>query len=203
MQKGRLFVISGPSGVGKGTIVHRLRGMSDRIRLSVSATTRSPREGETDGVSYFFMTDGQFGDMVANGGFLEHASVHGHSYGTPKAPVTDALEEGDDIILEIDVQGAMQVKKSFDDGVFIFILPPSMKALAERIRGRGTETDEDIRLRLGKAMEEIRYLRHYDYYVINDELDDAVDLTAAIIRAEHFRTKNMADIIIKKYEEDK
>ena len=129
MTAARLFIISGPSAVGKGTIVKRILKSDGKVHLSVSATTRNPREGEEEGVSYYFMSDEQFVKAVGEGGFLEHASVHGHYYGTPKAPVMSQLKAGRDVILEIDVQGAMQVKESYPDGVFIFILPPSVDAL--------------------------------------------------------------------------
>ena len=148
-EKGRLFIISGPSGVGKGTIVSELlRRLGDSLELSVSATTREPREGEVDGRSYYFLTEDEFLKRVDNGGFLEHASVHGHYYGTPRPPVEEKLERGQDVILEIDVQGAMQVKENISDGVFIFILPPSISELRKRLVRRGTESDQDLELRM-------------------------------------------------------
>lgn len=152
--------------MGKGTIVKRILKSDGKVHLSVSATTRNPREGEEEGVSYYFMSDEQFVKAVGEGGFLEHASVHGHYYGTPKAPVMSQLKAGRDVILEIDVQGAMQVKESYPDGVFIFILPPSVDALRSRIMHRGTESEEDIQVRLGAAQREMEYLEHYDYYVV-------------------------------------
>ena len=150
MSEAKLFILSGPSGVGKGTIVSEVLKEDPDIHLSVSATTRSPRKGEVRGVSYYFMEDGEFRSEIEAGGFLEYADVHGHFYGTPKAPVLEKLAEGRDVILEIDVQGAMQVKETYPEGVFIFILPPSLGELRRRIEDRGTESREDIELRLGK-----------------------------------------------------
>lgn len=201
MSGGKLFVISGPSGVGKGTIVNEIMSSSSGIKLSVSATTRSPRDGEIDGSSYFFMSETEFKEKISEDGFLEYAYVHGHYYGTPKKPVIDALKEGFDVILEIDVQGAMQVKSSYKDGIYIFVLPPSMEQLESRIRTRGTESEDDIALRLGKALGEIRYLNEYDYSIVNDDLNFAVHETKAIMRAEHCRIDDAA-MLIAKYEEE-
>ena len=194
MTAARLFIISGPSAVGKGTIVKRILKSDGKVHLSVS-TTRNPREGEEEGVSYYFMSDEQFVKAVGEGGFLEHASVHGHYYGTPKAPVMSQLKAGRDVILEIDVQGAMQVKESYPDGVFIFILPPSVDALRSRIMHRGTESEEDIQVRLGAAQREMEYLEHYDYYVVNDDLEKAVDSVKKIMAAEHWKVTDAAGIL--------
>ena len=195
MTAARLFIISGPSAVGKGTIVKRILKSDGKVHLSVSATTRNPREGEEEGVSYYFMSDEQLVQAVGEGGFLEHASVHGHYYGTPKAPVMSQLKAGRDVILEIDVQGAMQVKESYPDGVFIFILPPSVDALRSRIMHRGTESEEDIQVRLGAAQREMEYLEHYDYYVVNDDLEKAVDSVKKIMAAEHWKVTDAAGIL--------
>ena len=195
MTAARLFIISGPSAVGKGTIVKRILKSDGKVHLSVSATTRNPREGEEEGVSYYCMSDEQFVKAVGEGGFLEHASVHGHYYGTPKAPVMSQLKAGRDVILEIDVQGAMQVKESYPDGVFIFILPPSVDALRSRIMHRGTESEEDIQVRLGAAQREMEYLEHYDYYVVNDDLEKAVDSVKKIMAAEHWKVTDAAGIL--------
>ena len=195
MTAARLFIISGPSAVGKGTIVKRILKSDGKVHLSVSATTRNPREGEEEGVSYYFMSDEKFVKAVGEGGFLEHASVHGHYYGTPKAPVMSQLKAGRDVILEIDVQGAMQVKESYPDGVFIFILPPSVDALRSRIMHRGTESEEDIQVRLGAAQREMEYLEHYDYYVVNDDLEKAVDSVKKIMAAEHWKVTDAAGIL--------
>ena len=195
MTAARLFIISGPSAVGKGTIVKRILKSDGKVHLSVSATTRNPREGEEEGVSDYFVSDEQFVKAVGEGGFLEHASVHGHYYGTPKAPVMSQLKAGRDVILEIDVQGAMQVKESYPDGVFIFILPPSVDALRSRIMHRGTESEEDIQVRLGAAQREMEYLEHYDYYVVNDDLEKAVDSVKKIMAAEHWKVTDAAGIL--------
>lgn len=161
----------------------------------MSATTREPREGETEGVSYYFMTDGEFQKSVKEGGFLEHASVHGHYYGTPKAPVMSQLEEGHDVILEIDVQGAMQVKESCPEGVFIFILPPSLDELRSRILHRGTESQEDIEIRMNAAEKELEYLPHYDYCVVNEDLDKAVESVKKIMETVHWKVDDAAGIL--------
>ena len=195
MTAGKLFIISGPSAVGKGTIVKRITDSDENIRVSVSATTREPREGETEGVSYYFMTDGEFQKSVKEGGFLEHASVHGHYYGTPKAPVMSQLEEEHDVILEIDVQGAMQVKESCPEGVFIFILPPSLDELRSRILHRGTESQEDIEIRMNAAEKELEYLPHYDYCVVNEDLDKAVESVKKIIETVHWKVDDAAGIL--------
>ncbi len=202
-KRGRLFVISGPSGVGKGTIVSAVVDhLGEAVRLSVSATTRAPREGDIDGISYYFLEEEEFLARVGKGEFLEYASVHENYYGTPKPPVEGSLEAGCDVILEIDVQGAMQVRDNFQDAVYIFILPPSMKVLRERLVGRGTESAESVEIRMGKAMQEIEYLDRYDYRVVNDDLETAVDDVLAIIRAEGSRVRDDAEPIIMKYREE-
>lgn len=185
-RKGRLLVISGPSGVGKGTIVSRLtERLGENVKLSISATTREPRDGEVNGVHYHFLSDEEFLDRVKKEEFLEYALVHEHYYGTPKPPVEEALREGYDVILEIDVQGAMQVKENFREGVYIFILPPSIRELRNRLISRGTESKEDLEIRMAKALAEIDYLDHYDYAVVNDDLSAAEREVLSIIEAEH------------------
>lgn len=197
MADAKLFIISGPSAVGKGTIVDRIVQSGEKVHLSVSATTREPRKGEQEGVNYFFMTEDEFRSMIDAGGFLEYASVHGHFYGTPKGPVLEKLAEGCDVILEIDVQGAMQVKESYPDGIFIFILPPSLEELRKRINRRGTESGSDVELRMGKAETEMDYLKRYDYYVVNDDLEEAVDCVYAIMDAEHHSVSDAAAVLKK------
>ncbi|MGN1350674.1 MAG: guanylate kinase [Anaerovoracaceae bacterium] len=199
MTQGRLFIISGPSAVGKGTIVRQLLESSDRVSLSVSATTRKPREGEEEGIHYYFLKDEEFQEKVEQNGFLEHAEVHGHRYGTPKAPVLEQLEQGRDVILEIDVQGAMQVKESFASGTYIFILPPSLEELRNRILNRGTESPEDVKLRMGKAMAEMAYLDRYDYYVVNDDLETAVETVRTIMKAQHQKIDDQAQALLNMY----
>lgn len=201
MTDAKVFIISGPSAVGKGTIVEKVLQAEENVHLSVSATTRTPRKGEIPGVSYYFMTDEEFRRQISQGGFLEYADVHGHFYGTPKAPVLSELEKGRDVILEIDVQGAMQVKETYPDGVFIFVLPPSMKELRRRIEYRGTESQADIELRMGKAEAEMEYLKHYEYFVVNDDLEDAVAAVRAVMKAERQKIGDAGEILRKIKEE--
>ena len=198
---GKLFVISGPSGTGKGTICKRLVENSD-MDLSISATTRKPRPGEAEGENYFFLDRETFLDEIENGGFLEYAEVYGNFYGTPKQYVLDRLSEGTDVILEIDTQGALNIKKTYPDGVLIFILPPSLQELRDRLTGRATESSEAIERRLSRTKEEISVIGQYDYFIINDDLEDAVRRTETIIRAEHYRVSGSVVDLIKKYTEE-
>ena len=184
-EKGKLIVISGPSGCGKGTIVERLLQKDADIELSISCTTRLPRSGEQDGVNYFFKTHEEFQKMIKDNAFLEYADVFGKCYGTPKEYVLGKLNQGKSVILEIDVQGAMQVVKNYPQAVTIFILPPSEEILLKRLRGRGTETDEQIEKRFGKARAEMEYTQQYGYRVVNDDLDIAVDEVRDIINQAH------------------
>lgn len=192
--KGLLLVVSGPSGAGKSTVCRRLIREMPGIALSVSVTTRPPRNFETEGVNYFFRTPEQFEGMLKNDELLEHASVYGNSYGTPARYVFDHMEEGRDVLLEIEMQGALQVKKRFPDGVFIFIVPPSMRELTERIRMRGSETQEDLMKRFRAAYEELGYLDEYHYLVINEDVDRAVQRIKAIINAEKCRVSRNEDL---------
>ena len=202
--KGKLFVISGPSGAGKGTICNALMKDADpdELCLSISVTTRAPRTGEIDGVHYYFISEEDFDDLREHEGLLEFAEVYGHHYGTPKQKVIDKLNEGVDVILEIEMQGALKVRKSYPDGVFIFILPPSMAELRKRITGRGTETQDVIDLRLSKALSEIAYIDKYDYAVVNGSLDEAVERVRAIIKAEHSKVTEDIYKLIEQYKED-
>lgn len=197
MKKGRLFVISGPSGTGKGTICKIISGTED-VRLSVSMTTREPRNDEVDGASYYFVTKDHFLDVLEADGFLEHAEVYGELYGTPKKPVIEALSKGRDVILEIDIQGALKVKKSFPDGVFIFILPPSLEALKERLEKRGTESADSIRLRLSMTKEEVSYIDQYDYYVVNEDLNEAAEVVSAIMKAERSKVDDYTQKVVNR-----
>ncbi len=197
MGNGLLIVVSGPSGVGKGTVCKRLLSDNDRISLSVSATTRAARAGEIDKISYFFIDKEEFEDMVKREEFLEYAYVHGNYYGTPKKYVMDKIEKGQDVLLEIDIQGALKVKEIYPDGVFIFIMPPSMDELKKRIVNRGTETEEAIAKRLETAYKEIEYVFKYDYVVLNDEIEVAVKKIESIIDAERCRVNRQLDITNK------
>lgn len=197
MDNGLLVVISGPSGAGKGTICKRLKSERKDLKVSVSATTRKPREGEVEGESYFFIDEDEFIKKINNDEFLEYACVYGNYYGTPKKEVFKQLEDGNDIILEIDIQGALQVKKNYPIGVFIFILPPSLKELQNRIEGRGTDTKEVILKRMQSAYDELDYAFEYDYVVLNDEVETAVQKIQCIINAEKNRAIRKKAIINK------
>lgn len=184
MGKGILIVLSGPSGTGKGTICKSFLDKNKSVKLSISCTTRTPREGEVDGVNYFFTEKEKFEDMISKDEFLEYANVYGNYYGTPKAYVEDMLNKGHDVILEIDTQGALNVKEKFSDGVYIFIMPPSLEELESRIVGRGSETEDTLKKRLGAAASEIKLAEKYNYAVINDTIDEAVKKIESIIIAE-------------------
>lgn len=189
MSKGLLIVLSGPSGVGKGTVCNALRGKMDNIVYSVSATTRHPRLGEENGVNYFFKSREQFNDMIEQDQLLEYAEYVGNYYGTPRDFVEQTLDKGQDIILEIEVQGALKVKEKFPKGIFIFLLPPSLDELKDRITGRGTETQATIDHRLSVAVDEINLMEHYDYAVVNDQIDHACKRIESIVIAEHCKVK--------------
>ncbi len=188
VRKGMLLVISGPSGTGKGTLCDRLLRSDPSIVFSVSATTRTPREGEVDGVHYHFMDDAAFDQLVKEDAFLERATVHGHRYGTLKSQVEQGIEEGRNMLLDIDPQGALTVMANKPDCVSVFILPPSYSALRERLRTRNTEDQDEIMRRLTNAYGELAQLKHYQYAVVNDDLDTAFDRLRAIIMAERHRT---------------
>lgn len=182
--RGKLFLISGPSGVGKGTICKRLLSEDENLFFSVSATTRAPRNEDVEGTTYFFKTKDEFLKLIEDNALLEWAEYSGNYYGTPKAAVLENLEKGHDVILEIDVKGALNVKKSFGDGVYIFIAPPSEETLYERLKNRKTESDEQIQNRLNAAKTELALKDEYDYIVINDELDKAINDVKDIITKE-------------------
>lgn len=194
-KKGLLIVLSGPSGSGKGTVLKEVMQQDDNIFLSVSATTRSPRPGEENGVHYYFLTKEQFEAEIAQDGMLEHATYCENYYGTPKKPVFDRLEQGQNVILEIEVQGAMQVLKEYKDAVSVFIMPPSLAVLRKRLIGRQTEQIEVVEKRLETALGEMKQADKYDYIVVNDALEDAVEEVKAIIAAEKIKTEHMQDFL--------
>lgn len=187
--KGLLIILSGPSGVGKGTVCTALRPKMPELVYSVSATTRSPRAGEEDGVNYFFKSKDEFMAMIEADQLLEYAEYVGNYYGTPRDFVERTLNSGKDIILEIEVQGALKVKEKFPEGIFVFLLPPSMDELKDRIRGRGTEHPDVIDHRMTVAEDEINLMQHYDYAVVNDEIDLACKRIESIIIAEHCKVR--------------
>ena len=187
MKKGLLIVISGASGTGKGTVCKELLARERGVAFSVSATSRAPREGEQDGREYYFRTRAEFEAMIAEGAFLEYADVYGNYYGTPLAPIEARRSAGEDILLEIDTQGALNVMERCPDGTFIFLLPPSLEELRRRITGRGTESEESLARRLAAARDEIRLGRRYRYAVLNDTVEDATARIQTILAAERLR----------------
>ncbi|HEX8118186.1 MAG TPA: guanylate kinase [Pyrinomonadaceae bacterium] len=193
--QGILFVISSPSGGGKGTLIKRLRDAVPGVGYSVSWTTREPRPGEVDGVSYAFVSDEKFDAMIRSGGFVEWANVHGHRYGTTRAAVELALAQGLDIILEIDVQGARAVRETMESVVSIFILPPSFEVLRERLTLRMTERPEELELRLANARGEVAEYRHFDYLILNDEVERAAAQLASVVWAERARRERQEWVV--------
>jgi len=194
-EKGRLIVISGPSGAGKSTVVFNAIGDRNDCCFSISVTTRQPRPGEEDGREYFFIDQDEFDRMVENDELLEHARYVNNSYGTPKAYVLKKLDEGFNVILDIEVQGARQVKQKMPDAITAFAVPPSLAELERRLRNRGTETEETIRARLDRARQEYQEADFYDYIIINDDVEKAADELSAIIDAERCRFSNRAYIL--------
>ena len=199
--KGLLIVISGFSGAGKGTVMKKLMEDYDQYALSISMTTRAPREGEVHGREYFFTTREQFEDKIKEGGFIEHAQYCGNYYGTPKDYVQEQLDAGKDVILEIEIQGAMKVKEQFPDAVLLFVMPPSIAVLHQRLVGRGTETEEVIVERLVRAEEEAVGIEGYDYIIINDDLDTCVKELHELLEKTHeklqgqYNPENYKDLI--------
>ena len=201
-EKGLLIVLSGPSGVGKGTVRKAIFSQPDmKFEYSISCTTRKPREGEVDGVDYFFKNREQFEEMIANDQLLEYAEFVGNYYGTPVDYVKQTLESGKDVFLEIEIQGARQVREKFPDGLFIFLAPPSLAELKNRITTRGTETEEVINNRMSVAKEEIEMMHLYDYVVENDKIENAVEKINAIVVAEHLRRERVEPKYKKMLEE--
>ena len=188
-RKGILIVVSGFSGSGKGTLMKKLlSGYPDTYALSISATTRAPREGERHGKEYFFISKDEFEKMIAKGELIEYAKYVENYYGTPREYVEKKLEEGRDVILEIEIQGALKVKKAFPDTLLLFVTPPSAEELKQRLVGRGTETMDVIRSRMDRACEEAEGMDSYDYLIVNDELDTCVKEMHEIIQGEHHRS---------------
>lgn len=190
-RKGILFVISGPSGVGKGTIKDAVLRKINDVQLSISATTREPRRGEIDGRDYFFIDSSAFQQLIDQDLLLEWANVYNNLYGTPRQFVEQNLNQGRDVMLEIDIQGALQVKEKMPEGVFIFIVPPSLEELACRLIARGKDAADSIEVRLAACKREMEQVKHYDYRVLNQDLNTAVDMVSSIIIAERCKIKNL------------
>ena len=194
-ERGILIVVSGFSGSGKGTIMNEIMRKYDNYALSVSATTRNPRPGETDGKEYFFKTVEEFEKMIAKDELIEYARYVDNYYGTPRAYVEEQLEAGKDVILEIEIQGALKVKEKFPDAVLLFVMPPSARALKERLVGRGTEDMEVIESRMKRACEEAEGVENYDYLIINDKLEECVKEVHCILQGEHRRMPRNMELI--------
>lgn len=188
-KKGKLYVFTGPSGTGKGTILNTVLQKDKKLFLSVSATTRTAREGEIHGKHYYFLDKQEFEGKIEQGEFLEHAQYVGNYYGTLEQPVNTQLEKGNDVVLEIEVQGAMQIQKKRPDAVMIFVAPPSMEELERRLVGRGTEQADKIKARMRTAEQEMKFADKFDYIIVNDDLDSAIDDLLAILRAERCKVQ--------------
>ena len=200
--KGILLVVSGPSGAGKGTICAAIRKVFPKLNYSISMTTRAPRKGEVEGTSYFFRTNEEFEKLIKEDAFLEYARVYDHYYGTPKKYALDKIENGESVLLEIDIQGAMQVKQRYPQGVFVYVVPPSLDVLSARIHGRGTDSEEVIQKRLAKITDELAMAHKYDYIIVNDVLEDAVHKVCSILEAESCklsRNEGQVEVIFNQY----
>ena len=195
MNKGQLIVFSGPSGVGKGTVLKEFLQHRDNVSLSISATTRQPRPGEENAVHYYFLTREEFEQRIAENNMLEYAQYNGNYYGTPKDKVEEALEQGRDIILEIEVQGALLVKEKCPNALLVFVMPPSWQELRDRLTGRGTEDAETIEKRLNIAQGELKQAIHYDYILVNDQVEAAAKRLEHIMEAGRCRIVEMKDFI--------
>lgn len=200
--RGSLIIISGPSGSGKDSICERLKEYKDDFWLSISCTTRKPRNGEENGVNYFFMNEEEFENDIKNNMFLEHAKYNGCYYGTPKNRVNEYLNRGIDVILVIEVQGALEIKHKVPEAIFIFIMPPTMKDLVIRLQNRGTETNDKIIERFKKAYKEINEISKYNYVVVNDELDKATRKVNSIIEAQKCRVDRIEEVYLNNQEEE-
>lgn len=191
-EKGILFILSGPSGVGKGTVRQELFRRTEKLKYSISVTTRQMRPGEKEGFDYFYRTKEEFKQLIENNALLEYAQYVENYYGTPRKYVEETLESGEDVFLEIEVQGAMQVKENFPEGVFIFLIPPSLEELKDRIINRGTESEDLVINRLNEARKEIEMMDAYDYIVVNDDVNNAVVTIQSIIKSEHCKRERIA-----------
>ena len=196
-ENGVLVVVSGFAGAGKGTLMKNLISRYDNYSLSVSATSRHPRPGEEEGVSYFFKTREEFEEMIRNDEFLEYAEYVGNYYGTPRAFVERMLQDGKRVVLEIEIQGAFQIKRKFPQALLIYVMPPSAEELMRRINGRGTETPEVIKSRMKRAVEEAEGIEHYDYIVINDNVEECTEMMHSIIESATYTPKRRSDFIDK------
>ena len=200
-QKGVLAVVSGFSGAGKGTVLKGLLDKYDNYAFSISATTRDPRPGEENGREYFFVKEDRFEEMIRKDQLIEYARYVNHYYGTPRDYVETRLAEGTDVILEIEIQGALNVKKKYPDAILIFVLPPTAKELERRLTGRGTETAEVVRQRLSRAYEEADGMEMYDYILVNDSVDLCVEELHRLIQSQHLRTKSRMELVSKMKDE--
>lgn len=194
---GMLLIISGPSGTGKGTLVERLMNIDPSFRFSCSVTTREPREGEIEGVHYHFVTEEAYQDLVTQGAFLEHATVHGHHYGTLRAPVEEMMQSGYNVLLDIDTQGALSVMQNAKDYVSVFIMPPSFEDLRVRLHHRHTDDEAEIERRLRNARQEVQKTDRYQYVVVNDNLELAFSQLQAIVTAEKLRTTRCKTTLVE------
>lgn len=200
--RGSLIIVSAPSGAGKDTVCEMVKSKNENIWISISCTSRSPRKGEQEGVNYFFLTKEQFEEKIKNNEFLEYAEYNDNYYGTPRDKINEKLEEGKDVILVIEVQGALKVKELVKEAIFIFILPPSMEELKRRLENRGTETKEKIMSRFKTAYNEINELPKYNYVVINDEVEIAANKILSIIEAEKCRVERIEEVYLNSSEEE-
>ena len=201
-KKGLLVVVSGPSGAGKGTICKNFMNNNQDMLISISSTTRNPRENEIDGINYCFVTKQEFENLMHADALLEYVHVFGNYYGTPKKWVLDCVEKGKNVLLEIEILGAMKVKEKYPEAILVFVLPPSLKELKNRITARGTETVEQIENRMSRAMQEIKTIDKYDYFIVNDNLERAVEDLESIISAENNKVKRYSQVIVIIYEEE-